>query len=227
MKQILLGIFLLAATAAGAQKQAVLDALKEHQVDPKILDPEIKKHPTDLAYDLKYSSISNEKEKITLAHYDPTKPEAERWTVLSVDGRDPSSSEIKKFKKEHAQQPPAPSKIDESTMKIEQESAEQLVISYKLDPATIPSEASFLKDCRNYLTIDLRSKRLTSLQSRNEKPVKIKILNASKLEVTIDYTYSEQLQRYLPQKEDLVMIIRLLGQEAPMETVSVFSNFTK
>lgn len=228
MKKLLFLIpFLVIAGKTFAQKSAVTDLFNKYQIDQQILDPVMKQTPTDLSYDYKYTVISQGKEKLTAARYDPTKPEGERWILSSVEGKNPTASDTKKFNKEHGKPAPNGTKIDDASMKVEKETADQIVVSYKLDAGSIPSEASFLKDCRNYLTVNLKTKRLEQLQTLNEKPVKIKIVNATKLDLVIRYTYSEEMNRYLPQSEDLNLIVKFLGQQAPMETIALYSNFAK
>lgn len=220
-------LFVFTAGQTFAQKAVVLAAFKKHGIDANVLDPELKQRPDNYAFDYKYTSITADKEKVTLAHFDPSKPEDKHWTVISIGGKAPSDSEVKTFRKQHIKPQPVNAKADESTFKIEKETADILVISYKQDPGTLPDEASFMKDCRLYMTINLKTKRLEKLQSLNEKKLKIKILNVEKLDLMVTYTYNEQEQRYFPKTEDLNLLVKFLGQLAPMETISEYSNYKK
>ncbi|MES2458912.1 MAG: hypothetical protein V4594_25400 [Bacteroidota bacterium] len=225
MKKLLTLLLLSVLTqTVSAQKQAVLDAFKKHDIDPVLLEP--RQQPDNYSYDFKYTSIAGEKATVTIAKYDPSKPLDDRWTVVSVKGKAPSSGEIKTFKKAHSKQPVV-SKIDEATYLIEKETPEYLVISYKQDPSSIPDEAKFMKDCRQHMTINLKTRRMEKLQSLNEKPLKIKIFNAQKLDLVVKFTWNEQEQRYLTESEDLNLIVKFLGQLAPMETISEYSNYKK
>jgi len=228
MKKLLLFAFLnLSALLSFAQKSLVFDAFTKHGIDAAILDAEIKKRPDNYAFDFKYTSIASNKETVTMASFDPSKPEQERWTVISVKGKAPSASDIKTFRKNHAQPQPIAGKVDDSTYKIEKENADVLVISYKQDPTSLPSEAAFMKDCRVYMTVNLKTKRLEQVQSLNEKKLKIKIFNAEKLDLVVKFIYNETEKRYFTKSEDLNLIIKFLGQLAPMETLSEYSNYRK
>jgi len=220
-------LLLLISSKAIAQKSVVLEAFGRHQINENILDPKIKQRPEDVAFDYKYTSVANDKEKVTIAKYDPSKAPDERWTVISVNGQGPSAGDIKSFRKDHSQVFNSAGKIDESSMKVEKETADELIVSYKVDAGSLPKASAFLKDCRNHLTINLKTKRLEKLQCLNEIPVKIKILKVQKLDLVIKYAYNEEQQRYLPMSEDLNLIVKFLGQEAPMETISEYSNFSK
>lgn len=208
-----------------AQQSQVLAAFTKHGIDPEILKPSIKQQPTDIAFDYKYTTTASDKQKVTLAHFDPNKSPEERWDVLSVNGKTPSSSEIKKFRKEKSKVPSKVGEVDENSMRVEKETADQLVVSYKLKVESLPSESAFLKDCINHLTINLKTKRLEKLQCVNEKTVKIKIFNAEKLDLNVLYNYNEQLKRYLPISEELNLVVKFLGQLAPIESLAEYSNY--
>jgi hypothetical protein len=210
-----------------AQKSDVLAAFRKYGFDPIILETQTRQRPANYAYDLKYTSITGEKENVSIAKFDPSKPEGEQWSVVSVKGKSPSASDIKTFKKEHSKPPANPGKTDENTYKIEKDNTDYMVISYKQDPASIPSEASFMKDCRHYITINKKTKRLEKLQSLNEKPLKIKILKAEKLDLVVKYNYNESENIYLTESEDLNLMVKLLGQLAPFETISEYTNYKK
>ncbi|WP_316838458.1 hypothetical protein [Pedobacter gandavensis] len=226
-KLILITLLNFSVIASFAQKSVVLEAFAKHGIDTALLSTATKPRPDNYAFDLKYSSIASNKETVTLASYDPSKPEAERWTVISVKGKAPGKSEIKAFLKAHAKPQSQTARVDESTYKIEKENAEVLVISYKQDPASLPAEASFLKDCKLHMTINLKTKRLDKIQSLNEKPLKIKIFNAEKLDLVIKFNYNEMEKAYFVESEDLNLMVKFLGQLVPMETLSEYSNYRK
>ncbi|MES2653251.1 MAG: hypothetical protein V4663_16040 [Bacteroidota bacterium] len=228
MKKFLsLTLLLLPFLSTFAQKSVVEKAFIKYGIDSAILDTKTNQRPENYAFDFKYTSISNGKEAVTLANFDPSKPEAERWTVLSIKGKAPSQSEIKTFRKNHNVPQTAAVLSDQRSYKIEKENADILVISYKQDPSTLPAESAFLKDCRLYMTINLKTKRLEKIQSLNEKPLKIKIFNAEKLDLVITFKYNETEKRYFTESEDLNLIVKFLGQLAPMETISEYSNYKK
>ena len=211
---------------SSAQKQVVLDLFKKHGIDAGILEQQNSQPADDHAFDLKYSLITDSKETVTLAKYDPSKPQSDRWTVITVNGKTPGKSEVKAFLKSHSKQPVS-AKIDDATFLVEKETPESVVISYKQDPASLPVEAQFMKDCRIHMTVNLNTKRMEKLQSLNEKPLKVKIFNAQKLDLVVKFTWNAQEQRYFTQSEDMNLIIKFLGQLSPMETISEYSNYKK
>lgn len=223
---VMLSLLVVSALTVSAQKSVVAEALSKHGIDAGILDPEALQQPSDYAYDLKATTTVAGKQTVTLAQFDPTKPAEERWTVVSVNGQSPSRGEVNSFRKEHAK-PQSTTRADDASYKVDKETSDYLLISYKQDPTSIPKDASFMKDCRMYLTINLKTKKAEQAQVLNEKPVKIKMLTADKFEITVKYSWNNEAKRYFNVSEGLDMQAKFLGQSANVETASEYSNFTK
>lgn len=227
IKSLAVSLLLVTATlGATAQKSVVLDALSKHGIDASILDPQTLQQPDDYAFDFRFTSTAGGKQTVTVARFDPSNAAEERWAVVSVDGKAPTRAEVNTFRKNHSKQQVS-TRVDDASYKIDKETADYLLISYKQDPASVPKDASFMKDCRSYLTINLKTKRIEQVQAINEKPVKVNIVNADKFEVTVKYSWNEQAKRYLTASDNLNMIAKFLGQSASVETMSEYSNYTR
>lgn len=228
MKRILtLALVLFIGQQAVAQKETVVTALAKYKLDEGILDEKLRTKPTDYSYDLKETVATEGVEKVILGHYDASKPEEDRWTVISSDDQDPTTTEIKRFKKEHGKAPYPPAKIDESSYKVEKDDAGILVVSFKLDPASLVADNAFIKDCRSYLTIDTNTGKITKAESVNEKPLKVKTFNVPVLNTYSELTWNEAEKKYFPKKDNISMTIKLLGQEVATTTIMEYSNFKK
>lgn len=222
---LILFLSLVSALTVSAQKSVVLETFLKHGIDADILHNDYSKQPENYAFDLKQTTIVADKEGVTEAKFDPSKPEKERWTVISVDGKTPSRAEINSFRKNQNKESGTPQPEDAS-YKVEKETPEQLVISYKMNPNTLTKENSFIKDCVYYMTINLQNKRLEQIQSLNEKPVKVKILKADKLDLLIKISWNEQYKRYFPVSQSLKIEAKFIGQPANVQTISEYTNYT-
>lgn len=226
MKTLTALFFLVIATTASAQKSAVLDAFSKHAIDVSILNADNLQQPNDFAYDFRQTTITAGKQTTTIAKFDPSGPKEEQWTVVSVDGKSPSKSDINSFRKNHSKQP-ASNQTDESSYKIEKETSDHLVISYKSNPGPADKDAAFMKDCRLYMTVNLKTRKLEKVQAINEKPLKIKILNAEKFDLVIKYNWNDQGKRYFPASEELNILAKFIGQAVTVQTISEYSNYAK
>lgn len=226
LKTLLAFVLLALSTfTASAQKSAVTDAFSKYGIDASILNTENLQQPENFAYDFKQTATTAGKSTTTIARFDPSAAQNEQWTVVSVDGKSPSKSDINTFRKNHSKQTPAPA--DESSYKIEKETSDYLVISYKPNPDPTDKEAAMLKDCRQYMTVNLKTKKLEKVQTLNEKPLKIKILKAEKFDLVTRYLWNDQAKRYFGINEDLTMLAKFMGQEITIQTTIEYSNYIK
>jgi len=228
MIKTLLVLFILVVSTlhVSAQKTVVLDAFSKYNIDAGILNPANLQEPDDYAFDLKQTTIAAGKTNVTLAKFNPSSPKEGQWTVVSVDGKSPSKGDINSFRKNKVKQQ-ASDQADDASYKIEKESADYLVVSYKPNAASVPKDAAFMKDCRMYMTINLKTCKLEQVQAQNEKPVKIKILNVDKFDLVIKYNLNEQAKRYFPVNEELNLQAKFIGQAVSVNTVTERLNFTK
>lgn len=228
MIKTLLVLFILVVSTlhVSAQKTVVLDAFSKHGIDAGLLNPANLREPDDYAFDLKQTTIAANKTNVVIAKFDPSAPKEAQWTVVSVNGKSPSKGDISSFRKNKVKSESS-EKADDASYKVESESADYLIISYKPDATSVPKDAAFIKDCRLFMTINLKSCELEQVQTQNEKPVKIKILNVDKFDLITKYTLDEQTKRYLPVNEDLNMQAKFIGQAVNVQTATERSNFTK
>jgi hypothetical protein len=222
---LVLFILVVSTLHVSAQKTVVLDAFSKHNIDAGMLNPANLQEPDDYAFDLKQTTIAAGKTNVTIAKFDPSRPKEEQWTVVSVDGKSPSKGDVNSFRKNKVKQQSS-EQSDDASYKIEKESADYLVISYKPNATTVPKDAAFMKDCRLYMTINLKTCKLEQVQAQNEKPVKIKILNVEKFDLVMKYNQNDA-KRYFPVNEDLNIQAKFIGQPVTVQTLTERSNFVK
>ncbi|MCV9929732.1 hypothetical protein OIU83_18875 [Flavobacterium sp. LS1R49] len=226
IKMVTIFLLMMFTFTASAQKSKVMDAFFKYGIDSSILNLEKTKRPDNYAFNFKQTIITSASEVVTIAEFDPGNSKAGCWTVISIDGKAPSKSAINTFRKN--QNKPSPIfQIDDASYKIEKETADQLVVSYKLDPSKITKDNGFIKDCRFYMVINLKSKKLDQIQTLNEKPVKVTILTADKFDLVVKYKWDDQAKQYLPVNEKLHMEAKFIGQATNIETITEYSNYIK
>lgn len=218
-------LLMISTFTVSAQKAAVLTAFAKHGIDVNILNPETLQTPDNFSYEMRQTTITSESTKIIVAKFDPTSPKPEQWTVISVDGKSPSRSDTNSFRKNQKEK--ATPKTDDSSYKIEKETPDALVISYKQNPGNDSKDVAFIKDCRSYMTINLRTKKIEQIQTLNEKPLKISILTAEKFNLVAKYNWNDQAKRYLSVTENLDMQAKFMGQSTPIQTITEYSNYAK
>jgi hypothetical protein len=219
-------LWVISTLNVSAQKSVVLDAFSKHGIDVKILNADNLRQPDNYSYELKQTTIAAGKETVIEAKFDPAGAKGEEWTVTAVNGKNPSKSDINSFRKNQGKES-ASNKADDASYKVEKETPGSLVISYKQDPAAIAKDAAFMKDCRFYMTINLGTKELEQVEALNEKPLKIKILNAEKFDLVQKYIMDDQAKRYFATNQNLNILAKFLGQAVNVQTITEYSNYSK
>ena len=227
MKRIYLTlIFSAIISLVQAQKSEVLRAFSKHSIDHGILSLKINETVSSFAFDSKQVNSTNGTDKVSISKYDPSRPEGQRWELISVDGAPPSKTDLKTFNKAHENHPP--DRIpDEGSYKIVKEDQDHLVVSFKYNEALLDKEGAFMKDCISYLHINLRTKLLEKYETKSEKPLKIKILNVTSLNTEVNLHHSKEYKKYLVDDQKTAMTFRILGQTIESVIQDSFSNYQK
>lgn len=216
------------STSIFAQTSEIEQKFNEYQFSEGFLTESLKDDNTDHSFDAEITSIYDTETKIEEAKFDPTKKEGERWILVSVNNGVPTKKEIKQFNKAHnIKQPEIKVEVNESSWGIESDDIDYLVISFKYDPLSLPKKYAYLGDCKGLAFFNKKTKTLEKAEFVNEKPLKVKFLNVTKLDMVITYKYNEEENLYLIQKEDIRMDAELLGQVAHVNNITVFSNYVK
>jgi len=226
---LILAVLTLCVSSAMAQKSAVMHAFSNYNIDAGILNPGRLQQTEDYAFDIKQRTLAGNKEKVIIAKFTPTKTSDERWDVVSVDGKPASKGEISTFRKTQVKQPANTSDMqtDDGSFRVEKETADYLVVSFKAAEGALAKDAAFMKDCRSYLTINLKTKKLEQTEVLNEKSVRIKGLTAEKFHVVVTYRWDETENRYFITSENVDMTLSIVGQKAAVQTTTEYRNYSK
>jgi len=228
MKKILFFIALTISVSAFSQNEEVMKKLKEAGITGEVLSSNLKDSDAEYFYDVKITTVNSSETKVEECKFDPTKKIGERWILKTVDGGSPSKKDLKNFDKAHnTKQPNINGKVDESSWGIEKDDADYLVVSFKYDKTSLPKKYAFLGDCKGLAYFNKKSKSLEKAEFVNERPIKIKIFNVTKLDMAVYYFFNKEAQTYMIKKEDLDMQVKLLGQLVDINEKSEFSNYRK
>lgn len=218
-------LFVVLHNFAFAQKDQVLSVFKKYNINEQVLDPNLRDNIEKYAYNLQRTVTLSAKDKVYQSSYDPTKDEASRWTLNTVNGKKPSKHDINAFNDEHAIK--VHFKVDESTYKVAKDDGKMVEITYQYDPSSLDSEHQFLKDCVITLFINAKTGLLEKSSELNLKNLKIKILKITKLTSDVNYLYNQASKSYTVSNETITVIIKMLGNEIPMITTNTYTLTTK
>ena len=221
MKIIILAALLLSSTTLFAQKSEVLEVLKKYNVSEDVLNTNIKVNLEKYAHQVQRTVTFNDKDKVYISSFDPSKKDQPQWTLVSVNGKNPSKGDQKAFEKEHDMK--TDFKIDENSLKVVKDDGNSLEISYQFDPTSLDNDHAFLKDCLYTLHINAKTGRLEKMTEINLKDLRIKILKITKMATIVNYKYIEKDKAYIPVDSNVELIIKMLGNEIPMITAEKYT----
>lgn len=224
-KFLVIALLVLLHDMAFAQKDQVLAVLKKYNISEQVLDPNLKDNMENYAYNVQRIVSLQGKDKVYQSTFDPTKDEANRWTLSTVNGKSPSKHDIKTFNEEH--QLKVHFKVDENSYKVGRDDGNIVEISYQYDPSSLSAEQSFLKDCQITLYINAKTGLLEKSSELNLKDLHIKILKIVKLTSDIYYTYQPATKSYTIANDAVTVVVKMLGNEMPMVTSNKYTLIKK
>ena len=181
-----------------------------------------------------YTETSRTSNGVFVSRYDPSNAPGKRWTLLTVDGREPKAKETKKFLKEKAEEEER-SQQDGSGPKAFTEGVEKLTLLKETDdvwvlgfvPKGEGDNAKVMKKLNGSFTITKDSRVLQSITLKNEKSFKPNF-------TTRIYTFFMHYDfapvgtdgPYLPNSLDFQIALKAVGVVKVDETVNTtFSDY--
>jgi hypothetical protein len=222
-------LFLLGTTTAiQAQKPELEKKLNELGISGGLAFNDLSGNNSAFSCMATMTETTSDKTTVQKASFDPRKPESSRWTLLSVDGRPPSKKELKHFNKEHnAPQDDLKAEPDENNWKIVSEDEHLLVIGLKYNEADLPHQYKFLADCNAEIYVDKEARRLYKVKFYNTTPLKIKIFNVVKLDMTVELMPSKDGNTILTKDQTIVMDVKMLGELVEIIEETAFYDYER
>ena len=216
------------ANQAAAQKADIEKRLIELGIEADMAFNNLSENSSGYACNATMTETTTENVTVDKASFDPGKDEGSRWTLNTVDGRSPSKKEIKKFNKAHnAKQDNLKAEPDDNSWEIVSEDEHLLVIGLKYNEADLPHKYKFLAQCNAEIYVDKEAKRLYKVKFYNTSPIKIKIFNVVKLDMTIELMPAANEKTMLIKDETIIMDVKLLGQLVEIKEEIVFYDYEK
>ncbi len=178
--------------------------------------------------DAKFTEITTDETTVSLASFDPRKPQGSQWTLESINGKAPGNMELKNFNKAHNVMIDNPNgETYESSWEIIKDDEHFFVVGLKYTKSSLPHKYKFLAKCRAEMYIDKEAKRLYKIRFYNEGDLKFKIFKVIKLDMTVVFVQNAENKTYLIKDEHIVMDAKLLGQVVEIKVINEFFDYKK
>ena len=223
---IAIGIF--TATTAFGQKAEVEKKLQEYDIPGDFFVDNLKDENANHSFKIKTTNISDQNTYVEVGTFDPTLTEGERWTLISVNGNEPTNSQKKQFNKAHNESEVSGTNIPEDEdWKTLEDNDSELIIGFQYRKKNLPHKYKYLAQCKGKAFINKKEKRLEKVEFYNTEPIKVSFFHADKLDMVISYKLDEESKTYLIEKEEMLMDARLLGQSVEVKMTTEFSDYKK
>ena len=225
---IFLAAYFFSIATITAQKAEVEKKLQEYGIPQGFFENNLKDENANHTFKTKTTNVTSTETKVEVAAFDPTQPEGERWKLLSVNGNEPSKKEIKQFNKSHNISDKSEfGEPDDDDWRIAEDNDQELIVEVRYRENHLPHKYKFLAGCVGKVFIDKKRKLLEKMEFYNTEPLKIKISNVDKLDMTVFYQLEEGTRTYLIKQEDILMTARLLGQSVEVKETIVFFDYER
>jgi len=228
MNKILSLVFVLCSANLFAQKDVILEKLTAYGINEGTFGSGLQDHDATHSFDIEITTNDGTKNIVEEGHFSPTVAVGERWSLQTVNGNAPSKKELKKFDKAHnTKQESINGDVSDNSWKIVSDTDDEIIISFKYNKESLPKKFDFLAECTAKAYINKRTKRLDKAIFTNDGPLKVKIFNVTKLEMTVVYHYIKEENLYVMDTQHLDMEVKLLGQQIEVEELNEYFHYQK
>jgi len=229
MTPVLLLLFIMGTISQlTAQKAEIEKRLAELGISSDLAFNNLSENNINYSCNAIMTETTTEKTTVEKASFNPLKDDGSRWTLISVNGDTPSKKDIKKFNKAHNDSGNRiQAKPDENSMKIITDNEHILVIGLQYKESDLPKKYKFLAQCNSEIYVDKEAKRLYKIRFFNTEPLKIKVFNVVKLDMTMEFMQSSDGETTLLKDETTIMDVKLFGKMVEIIEKSDFYDYNK
>jgi hypothetical protein len=150
--------------------------------------------------------------------YDSKRADGEKFKLLTINGKEPTKHEIKKFNKEKNQSG-GKSKIQlkESDFFVEKDDEKMTVIGFHMPADELPSKLAFMAHCTGYIYINKETGRVTKLEIKSFEPFSLKVFHITDMFIQFNVAYNEEHKTYYATSEFTRTKALILGSVTTIE----------
>ena len=221
-------LFLLLSTSVFAQPEAeeIRHRLRDFQINEDWLSSNLKEEDAIHYYRVKSVTGSKNGNVTSIAEYDPRRKSGDRTHLLTVNGKEATKQEKKKYRKRFGNDgEDANGKIDSNSYKILKDNDDWFVIEFQLIKESLPDRYKFLGDCEAELHCRKDIMKASYARFRNLVPTKVKMFEADKVDIEIYFKFDEETQSYVHEEARYYMDAKVLGVSTEVELLNYYSDY--
>jgi len=157
--------------------------------------------------------------------YDSEKSAGEKFTLISVDGKDPKKKDYKHFDKEKNSVISKGLGLTEKDFFIESDNDKTFIIGFNMPKEELSSKAAFMSHSTGYIYIDKTSGRITKIQIKSNESFSIKVFHVTSMIIDVNFKYNDKFKQYYITSENTKMKVLILGSTADFSLEETYSDF--
>jgi len=160
-------------------------------------------------------------------HFDNTKLEGQKFSLISVEGNAPTKKQIKHFNKEKNKTvKESEMKLTEKDFFIKTDNEKMLVIGFNMPKEELPSKIAFMSHCTGFIYFDKQSEKITKIEIKSKEAFSMKIFHITELNLTVSLAYNDDKNLYYITKEETNTKVLILGSITNIDNEEIYSDFT-
>lgn len=159
--------------------------------------------------------------------FDQSKKQGEQYSLLSINGLDPSKKDIKYFNKEKnksSEQKKALLKKEDFFIISNNENT--AIVGFNMPKEELPSKLAYMSHCTGSIYIDKKTGRITKIKINSKEAFSMKIFHVNKMSIEINLAYNEVHKQYYVSSETTKTEILMMGATTTSESREVFSDIS-
>lgn len=227
MKYYTLFSLLLLNGIAVSQTNDVLKKLELFRLHPSDFVQNLQARDTTLFFNYTHTITRGDSTYNETGVYDPSKPSAQRWDLLQVNGKSPDATERAAFSKANAAyQLHPPVMVNDTTLDTDVE-GNYMIVLFRLKPETVPAHLSFLNDCNGKAYISIAKGRLEKVVYSSTREVDYYGTMASKLIMEVSFEYISAAKSFRAFMEQVDMTVNQAERTAKIQDNREYSGYKK
>jgi len=174
-----------------------------------------------------YSAANNTNNTTNRVYsFDNTKPSGQKFSLVSVNGKNPTKKQVKHFNKEkNAVNANSDFNLTEKDFFVKSKDKKTVVIGFNLPKEDLPVKVAFMAHCTGYIYIDEKTGLITEVEIKSNEAFNLKIFHITEMKVNIDLAYNKDKKKYYITKETTNTKTLVLGTIMNIDMEEVYSDF--
>lgn len=218
---------LLLSSMAEGQANEVIKKLELFRLHTSDFVQNLQPPDTTLFFNLTLTINTGDSTYTETSQHDPSRPENERWELLTKNGETPGKTDKEIFAKTNSGNLHQSSvMVNDTTLDTDIE-GNYMIVLFRLRPETVPAHLSFLNDCNGKAYISIAKGRLEKVVYSSTREVNYYGNKASKLIMEVSFEYISAARSFRVFMEEVDLTINQADAATQTQVIREYNGYRK